>query len=89
MHALATAPPHASSGPPSASKLRAWLQVLEELSRGITNKLLHGPMQALRSDGTDAQSVSETLVSMHALERMFDLQNEIPIAREASSALDD
>ena len=65
------------------------LQVLEELSRGITNKLLHGPMQALRSDGTDAQSVSETLVSMHALERMFDLQNEIPIAREASSALDD
>lgn len=49
-------------------------KVLEELSRGITNKLLHGPMQALRSDGTNAQSVSETLVNMHALERMFDLQ---------------
>lgn len=49
-------------------------KVLEELSRGITNKLLHGPMQALRSDGTNAQGVAETLVNMHALERMFDLQ---------------
>ena len=64
--------------------------MLEELSRGITNKILHGPMQALRSDGTDAQSVSETLVNMHALERMFDLQNEVPIQRETSaSSLDD
>ena len=51
-------------------------KAIEELSRGITNKLLHGPMQALRSDGTDAQSVSTTLVNMHALERMFDLSEE-------------
>jgi glutamyl-tRNA reductase len=51
-------------------------KAIEELSRGITNKLLHGPMQALRSDGTDAQSVSTTLVNMHALERMFDLSED-------------
>lgn len=68
-------------------------KVLEELSRGITNKLLHGPMQALRSDGTNAQSVSETLVNMHALERMFDLQDETgaPVQRAegASVNIDD
>jgi glutamyl-tRNA reductase len=48
-------------------------KAIEELSRGITNKLLHGPMQSLRSDGTDAQSVSATLINMHSLEAMFDL----------------
>ena len=37
------------------------------------NKLLHGPMQALRSDG-DVRTVSETIENMHALERMFDLK---------------
>ena len=36
---------------------------------------LHGPMQALRSDGTDPAQVSQTLVNMHALETMFDLKN--------------
>jgi len=48
-------------------------QAIEDLSRGIVNKLLNGPMQSLRSDGTDARQVQETLVNMHALERMFDL----------------
>eukprot|EP00959_Pyramimonas_sp_CCMP1952_P369688 7743158-Pyramimonas_sp.AAC.1 len=48
-------------------------KALEDLSRGIVNKLLHGPMQSMRSDGTDARQVSQTLVNMHALERMFDL----------------
>jgi glutamyl-tRNA reductase len=48
-------------------------KALEDLSRGIVNKLLHGPMQSMRSDGTDARAVSQTLVNMHALERMFDL----------------
>lgn len=51
-------------------------KAVEELSRGIVNKLLHGPMQALRSDGTDPAQVGETLVNMHALERMFDLKND-------------
>lgn len=48
-------------------------KAVEDLSRGIVNKLLHGPMQSMRSDGTDARQVSQTLVNMHALERMFDL----------------
>jgi len=52
------------------------LKAVEELSKSIVNKLLHGPMQALRSDGTDASEVGETLVNMHALEKMFDLKNE-------------
>jgi glutamyl-tRNA reductase len=52
------------------------MKAVEELSRGIVNKLLHGPMQALRSDGTDPAAVGETLVNMHALEKMFDLQNK-------------
>ena len=52
------------------------MKAVEELSRGIVNKLLHGPMQALRSDGTDPAQVSQTLVNMHALEDMFDLKND-------------
>jgi len=52
------------------------MKAVEELSRGIVNKLLHGPMQALRSDGTDPSEVGETLVNMHALEKMFDLKNQ-------------
>ena len=48
-------------------------KVLEELSRGIINKLLHGPMQSLRSDGVDAASVSESLLVMHSLNKMWAL----------------
>ena len=51
-------------------------KVLEELSRGITNKLLHGPMQALRTDGADPDSVTATLVNMHAITAMYALENE-------------
>ncbi|KAL2649345.1 hypothetical protein R1flu_017473 [Riccia fluitans] len=52
-------------------------KLVEELSRGIVNKLLHGPMQNLRSDGTDARTVTETIENMHALERMFDLKADL------------
>jgi len=48
-------------------------KALEELSRGIMNKLLHGPMTALRCDGSDPAAVSETLENMAALERMYSL----------------
>lgn len=34
-------------------------QVIEELSKGIVNKLLHGPMTALRCDGADADTVAQ------------------------------
>jgi glutamyl-tRNA reductase len=52
-------------------------RLIDDLTRGIVNKLLHGPMQHLRSDGTDARTVSETLENMHALERMFDLKSDL------------
>lgn len=55
-------------------------RILEELSKGIVNKLLHGPMTALRCDGTDPKAVGETLANMDALERMFDLSTiNIPV----------
>lgn len=37
------------------------------------NKLLHGPMTALRCDGTDPEAVTQTLANMDALEHMFQL----------------
>lgn len=49
------------------------LKAVEELSKGIVNKLLHGPMTALRCDGTDPEAVGQTLANMDALERMFEL----------------
>lgn len=49
------------------------LKAIEELSKGIVNKLLHGPMTALRCDGTDPEAVGQTLENMAALERMFQL----------------
>lgn len=49
------------------------VKAVEEMSRGIVNKLLHGPMTALRCDGSDPAAVGETLANMDALERMFEL----------------
>lgn len=59
-------------------------RAVEDLSRGIVNKLLHGPMTALRCDGSDPEAVNETLTNMEALERMFDLSADdppVPIGR--------
>ncbi|XP_047306639.1 glutamyl-tRNA reductase 1, chloroplastic-like [Impatiens glandulifera] len=52
-------------------------RAVDDLSRGIVNKLLHGPMQHLRCDGSDSETLSETLENMHALNRMFSLDTEI------------
>lgn len=52
-------------------------RIVDDLSRGIVNKLLHGPMQHLRCDGSDSRTLSETLENMHALERMFNLESDI------------
>eukprot|EP00798_Chlamydomonas_sp_ICE-L_P030390 gene30390-35399_t len=49
------------------------MKAVEELSKAIVNKLLHGPMTALRCDGTDAEAVGQSLANMDALERMFEL----------------
>lgn len=48
-------------------------KAVEDLTKSIVNKLLHGPMTALRCDGADPGAVSQTLANMEALERMFDL----------------
>eukprot|EP00887_Chlorella_sp_A99_P003870 scaffold11.g3870.t1 len=56
-------------------------KAVEDLSKGIVNKLLHGPMTALRCDGADPTAVSQTLRNMEALERMFDLQEEYAAGR--------
>ncbi|XP_038717901.1 glutamyl-tRNA reductase 1, chloroplastic-like [Tripterygium wilfordii] len=57
-------------------------RAVDDLSRGIVNKLLHGPMQHLRCDGSDSRTLSETLENMHALNRMFSLETELSILEE-------
>lgn len=57
-------------------------KLVDDLSRGIVNKLLHGPMQHLRCDGTDSRTLSETLENMHALERMFNLETEVSLLEQ-------
>ncbi|XP_039038364.1 glutamyl-tRNA reductase 1, chloroplastic-like [Hibiscus syriacus] len=55
------------------------MKVVDDLSRGIVNKLLHGPLQHLRCDGSDSRTLSETLENMHALNRMFGLETDISL----------
>ncbi|ERM93678.1 hypothetical protein AMTRI_Chr03g149680 [Amborella trichopoda] len=57
-------------------------RAIDDLSRGIVNKLLHGPMQHLRCDGSDSRTLSETLENMHALERMFSLELETSVLEQ-------
>lgn len=57
-------------------------RAVDDLSRGIVNKLLHGPMQHLRCDGSDSRTLSETLENMHALNRMFSLETEISLLEQ-------
>ena len=61
-------------------------KAIEELSKSIVNKLLHGPMTALRSDGADPEAVKQTLANMDALERMFELGQIIEEDRLASAS---
>ena len=61
-------------------------KAVEELSKGIVNKLLHGPMTALRCDGADPDAVSQTLANMEALEKMFELAEAIEKDRLAAAA---
>ncbi|GAB4852464.1 Glutamyl-tRNA reductase 1, chloroplastic [Ancistrocladus abbreviatus] len=57
-------------------------RAVDDLSRGIVNKLLHGPMQHLRCDGSDSRTLSETLENMNALNRMFSLETEISVLEQ-------
>ncbi|GAU47576.1 hypothetical protein TSUD_244640 [Trifolium subterraneum] len=57
-------------------------KAVDDLSKGIVNKMLHGPMQHLRCDGSDSRTLSETLENMHALNRMFSLETEISVLEQ-------
>ncbi|XP_058069540.1 glutamyl-tRNA reductase 1, chloroplastic-like [Magnolia sinica] len=57
-------------------------RAVDDLSRGIVNKLLHGPMQHLRCDGSDSRTLNETLENMHALNRMFSLETELSVLEQ-------
>lgn len=61
-------------------------RAVDDLSRTIVNKLLHGPMQHLRCDGSDSQALAEALENMQALNRMFNLETEISILEEKIQA---
>ncbi|KAG6425017.1 hypothetical protein SASPL_115471 [Salvia splendens] len=57
-------------------------KAIYDLSMGIVNKLLHGPMQHLRCDGTDNRGLNEILENMHALNRIFSLDTEISVLEQ-------
>ncbi|KAL8156045.1 glutamyl-tRNA reductase 2-like [Apium graveolens] len=53
-----------------------------DLSSSIVNKLLHGPMQHLRCDGTDNRDLNEILDNMHTLNRIFGLDTDVSLLEE-------
>lgn len=53
-----------------------------DLSMGIVKKLMQGPMQHLRCDGSNGRDLSEVLENMRALNRMFDLETEISVLEQ-------
>lgn len=55
---------------------------INDLSLGIANKLLHGPIQHLRCDGSDSRTLDEILQNMHAINRMFDLETDLSVLEE-------
>ncbi|KAG5627104.1 hypothetical protein H5410_012322 [Solanum commersonii] len=52
-------------------------KAIYDLSLAIINKMLHGPMQHLKCDGTQNRNLSDILENMHALNRIFDLDTEM------------
>ncbi|EOA26903.1 hypothetical protein CARUB_v10022992mg [Capsella rubella] len=52
-------------------------EAVEKLTGEIVNKILHGPMQHLRCDGSDSRMLHETLENMEALNRMYELDGEL------------
>lgn len=57
-------------------------KAIYDMSVGIVNKLLHGPMQHLRCDGNDNRGLNEILENMQALNRIFSLDTEISVLEE-------
>ncbi|KAI3991697.1 hypothetical protein MKX01_038095, partial [Papaver californicum] len=59
-------------------------RAVEDLSRGILNRILHGPMQHLRFDGSDSRNLDEILENMRALSRMFSLDPDLSVCEQKS-----
>ncbi|GKV19949.1 hypothetical protein SLEP1_g30142 [Rubroshorea leprosula] len=57
-------------------------RAVDDLSRGIVNKLLHGPMQHLRCDDSDGRTLNDILENMHALNRMFSLESDLSLVEQ-------
>ncbi|KAL6498889.1 Glutamyl-tRNA reductase 1, chloroplastic [Orobanche hederae] len=57
-------------------------KAIHDLSLGIVNKLLHGPMQHLRCNGNETRCLSEILENMHALNRIFSLDTQMSVLEE-------
>ncbi|KAK2987424.1 hypothetical protein RJ640_018561 [Escallonia rubra] len=49
---------------------------------GMLKKLLHGPMQHLRCDGSGNRSLDETLENARALNRIYELETEISVLEQ-------
>ncbi|PHT95343.1 hypothetical protein T459_03225 [Capsicum annuum] len=52
-------------------------KAIYDVSLGIVNKLLHGPMQHLKCDVTENRTLSDILGNMQALNRIFSLDKEM------------
>ncbi|KAF9615256.1 hypothetical protein IFM89_022553 [Coptis chinensis] len=57
-------------------------RAIEDLSRGMMNKVLHGPMEHLRYDESNSRPLSEILENMHALNKMFSLEIDASILEQ-------
>ncbi|CAI9304209.1 unnamed protein product [Lactuca saligna] len=57
-------------------------KAIHDLSKGIVNKILHGPMQHLRCDENEGRDLDDILENMEALNRVFGLEVEVSILEE-------
>ncbi|XP_023744834.1 glutamyl-tRNA reductase 2 [Lactuca sativa] len=57
-------------------------KAIHDLSKGIVNKILHGPMQHLRCDENEGRDLDDILENMEALNRVFGLEMEVSILEE-------
>ncbi|CAN4111889.1 unnamed protein product [Withania somnifera] len=60
-------------------------KAIYDLSMGIVNKLLNGPMQYLKCDETKNRTLSDILENMHSLDRIFCLDTEMEQNQKKSS----
>ncbi|GAA0182164.1 hypothetical protein LIER_30331 [Lithospermum erythrorhizon] len=57
-------------------------KAIYDLSMGIVNKLLQGPMQHLRCDGDDRRTQTDMLENVNALNRVFGLDKDISLLEQ-------